>query len=54
MKKVALWYNILHKLNMLVKEEPEAATEEKTEAKPDSEAEPVAVKKKSTRKPKTE
>jgi hypothetical protein len=54
MKKLALWYNILHKLNMLVKEEPEAAAEEKAEAKPDSEAEPVAVKKKSTRKPKTE
>ena len=40
-KKVALWYNSLHKLNLLVKEEPEAeknettaevASEEKTEA----------------------
>ncbi|MGC1391007.1 MAG: DUF5606 domain-containing protein [Bacteroidales bacterium] len=27
-KKVAQWYNILHKLNLLVKEEPETATEE--------------------------
>jgi hypothetical protein len=26
-KKVALWYNILHKLNLLVKEEPEVQTE---------------------------
>jgi len=26
-KKIALWYNILHKLDLLVKEEPEAATE---------------------------
>jgi hypothetical protein len=54
MKKVALWYNILHRLNMLVKEEPAAEAEEKTEAKPDSEPAPVAVKKKSPRKPKAE
>ncbi len=27
-KKVALWYNILHKLNLLVKEEPEEAKDE--------------------------
>ncbi len=33
MKKVALWYNILHKLDMLVKEEPEAETEEESERK---------------------
>src|SRR5664279_4912026 len=34
-KKVAQWYNILHNLNLLVKEEPEKATDEKeTEAKP--------------------
>jgi len=40
-RKVALWYNSLHKLNLLVKEEPEAekneptaevTSEEKTEA----------------------
>jgi hypothetical protein len=37
-KKVAQWYNILHKLNLLVKEEPEATAEE--------EAAPVAEKKK--------
>jgi hypothetical protein len=52
MKKLALWYNILHKLNMLVKEEPEAKEED--EAKSDSEAAPVPVKKKSPRKPKSE
>lgn len=28
-KKVAQWYNILHKLNLLVKEEPESADEGK-------------------------
>src|SRR5664279_2191611 len=28
-KKVAQWYNILHNLNLLVKEEPKKATEEK-------------------------
>jgi hypothetical protein len=45
-KKVALWYNILHNLNLLVKDEPEApAVAEKT---------PVAEKKKkkATSKPK--
>jgi hypothetical protein len=47
-KKVALWYNTLHKLNLLVKEEPEAAA--------DTEAVPVAEKKKkkTTPKPKSE
>jgi hypothetical protein len=54
MKKLALWYNILHKLNMLVKEEPETEAKEAAETKSDSAAEPVAVKKKSTRKPKAE
>jgi len=52
MKKLALWYNILHRLNMLVKEEPEAEAKEEAEAKSDSAAAPVAVKKKSPRKPK--
>ncbi|MCX6325967.1 MAG: DUF5606 domain-containing protein [Bacteroidia bacterium] len=42
-KKVAQWYNILHKLNLLVKEEPEATTETKTA--------PVAEKKKRKAKP---
>ena len=35
-KKVALWYNILHKLNLLVKEEPEnrrTETEDEPEAR---------------------
>ena len=34
-KKVAQWYNILHNLNLLIKEEPEKAVDEKVaEAKP--------------------
>ena len=41
-KKVALWYNILHKLNLLIKEKPEA--EATTDAEQD--AAPVAEKKK--------
>jgi len=51
-KKVALWYNILHKLNLLFKEEPEKATKETT-----SEEKPAPVtekkKKKAVSKPKT-
>jgi len=45
-KKVAQWYNILHNLNLLIKEEPEAVAETETT--------PVAEKKKkkSTPKPK--
>jgi hypothetical protein len=47
-RKVALWYNILHKLNLLVKEEPEAPAEtdsapadekKKGKAKPEQPAE---------------
>ena len=47
-KKVAHWYNILHKLNLLVKEEPEAPEEKDTapadekkkgKAKPEPESE---------------
>ena len=47
-KKVAQWYNILHNLNLLVKEEPEAVVEE--------EQVPVSVKKKkkTTLKPKVD
>jgi hypothetical protein len=30
-KKVALWYNILHKLDLLVKDEPESAKDESAE-----------------------
>ena len=36
MKKVALWYNILHKLNMLIKEEAEAETEAEAEDEPET------------------
>lgn len=39
-KKVAQWYNILHNLNLLVKEEPEKATDDK-----EAEAKPAKVKK---------
>ena len=48
-KKVAQWYNILHSLNLLVKEEPEKP------AAPEEEKAPVAEKKKkkATPKPKT-
>jgi len=49
-KKVAQWYNILHKLNLLVKEDPEDITDKKAEAKEEEETAPVAEKK--TRKPK--
>jgi hypothetical protein len=41
-KKVAHWYNILHNLNLLVKEEPEKVADEKV-AK--AEAKPAKVKK---------
>jgi hypothetical protein len=52
-KKVAQWYNILHNLNLLVKEEPEKAADEKAgEEKPTPAAE--KKKKKATPKPKTE
>jgi hypothetical protein len=43
-KKVALWYNILHKLDLLIKEEPEAG--------PETEASPVTEKKKKKATPK--
>ena len=46
-KKLAQWYNILHNLNLLVKEEPEAA------AAPEEEKAPVAQKKKKKASPKT-
>ena len=51
-KKVAQWYNILHNLNLLVKEEPEKAAEETAEEKPAPVAE--KKKKKAAPKPKTE
>jgi len=52
MKKVALWYNILHKLNMLIKEEPETEARDEPEAKTESGEVPVSVKKKGPRKSK--
>ena len=51
-KKVALWYNILHKLNMLIKEEPAAEAKDEPDAKKDSATPPAAENKKSSRKPK--
>ena len=41
MKKVVLWYNLLHKLNMLIKEEPEAEAKDEPETKTDSDTTPV-------------
>ena len=51
-KKVAQWYNILHKLDLLVKEEPEAVSEtsEKNEVTPAA----TPKKKKTAAKPKSE
>jgi hypothetical protein len=48
MKKVALWYNILHKLNMLVKEEPVTESQDDAENKTIEEASPPKAKKKSS------
>jgi hypothetical protein len=53
-KKIALWYNLLHKLNLLVKEEPEAEAKEEPEVKSEQEAAPAAPKKKSPKKPTAE
>ena len=53
-KKVALWYNILHKLNMLIREEQEAEAKDEPEADKDPAAPPAAEKKKSPRKPKAQ
>ena len=46
-KKVALWYNILHKLDLLAKEEAESEADSETETIPVTEK-----KKKSSKKPK--
>lgn len=51
-KKLASWYNILHNLDLLKKEEPEAEKEEKTEAAKEEKA-PAAEKKKKKAAPKT-
>ena len=40
-KKVAQWYNILHKLNLLIKEEPEKAAEEKPPVEKSAKAKPA-------------
>jgi hypothetical protein len=55
-KKIAMWYNLLHRLNLLVKEEPEAEAEAKEEPQENSSLEKtqVAAKKKSPKKPKAE
>lgn len=45
-KKVALWYNILHNLNLLVKEEPEEKPSEEAEIIPVKDKAPTAAKKK--------
>jgi hypothetical protein len=57
-KKLAQWYNILHNLKLLVKEEPEKAAEEIKDAEKPAKAKPASAtekkKKKPTPKPKTE
>lgn len=56
-KKIALWYNILHKLNLLVKETPGTGEEAAAEAEPVKETEStpaVAKKKKPAQKKKAE
>jgi hypothetical protein len=55
-KKIAMWYNLLHRLNLLVKEEPEAEAEAKEEPQENYSLEKtqVAAKKKSPKKPKAE
>jgi hypothetical protein len=50
-KKLASWYNILHNLDLLKKEEPEEVKEEEKEA-PVEEKAPVAEKKKKKASPK--
>jgi hypothetical protein len=54
-KKLVQWYNILHNLNLLVKEEPEAEAEveAKVEAKKKDGQAPVAEKKKKKAAPKS-
>jgi hypothetical protein len=53
-KKIAVWYNILHKLDLLVREEPETAAEDKSEEAPVAEAVTAAPKKKGQGKSKKE
>jgi hypothetical protein len=53
-RKVAQWYNILHKLNLLVKDEPETVAETEPETEPEPEPALVAQKKKKKAKPEPE
>jgi len=53
MKKVALWYNILHNLNLLIKEEPESAASSAEEKTSEEKPTPVAEKKKKKTTPKS-
>jgi len=53
-KKVALWYNILHKLNLLVKEEAEEKKTEETEKVAEKEKPAPAKKKKKPAAPRAE
>jgi hypothetical protein len=51
-KKVIHWYNLLQKLNLLAKDEPESSKESKTESEPKAKK-PVKPKSKPGSKPKT-
>jgi hypothetical protein len=53
-KKIAIWYNLLHKLNLLIKEEPGAEDKDEPEVKAEPAAVTAAPKKKSPKKPKAE
>jgi len=46
MKKVAHWYNILHNLNLLIKEEPESASAHEEEKASEEKTTPLPEKKK--------
>ena len=52
-KKIAHWYNTLHKLDLLVKEEPEENQETEEENIPEKQEEKPAKKKPKTSSPKT-
>jgi len=53
-KKVAQWYNILHSLNLLVKEEPEVVASDSDKEEPVKTVAKKKKKKKTAPKPKTE
>ena len=53
-KKVAIWYNILHKLDLLVKEEPESKPAEEEVSRPEKPATTAPKKKKKPAAPKSE